>query len=75
MYKAQVCVLAKVNLTSNLSGLQVQPHRVDRQYYVSGSSLKMPGKYEVDDEDMMRLRQLVLARNNSGRNVALSGPR
>lgn len=50
---------------SLLSPPQVQPHRLDRMYYMTGLKLVPQQKYHVDDEELRRLRDMSRARRSS----------
>ena len=38
--------------------LQIVDHRVDRMYFMSGNSIKLKPRYDVDDDELMRMKEM-----------------
>ena len=38
--------------------LQIVDHRVDRMYFMSGNSIKLKPRYDVDDDELTRMKEM-----------------
>ncbi|XP_022341144.2 uncharacterized protein LOC111135404 isoform X5 [Crassostrea virginica] len=46
---------------------EIVSHRVDRMYFMTGNSINLRPKYQVDDDELSRLRELSKSRQSSRR--------
>ncbi|CAH1779893.1 unnamed protein product [Owenia fusiformis] len=37
---------------------EIKPHRVDRMYYMSGNQLPIKSRYDIDEQELLRLRSM-----------------
>ncbi len=48
-----------------MTSLQVFPHRIDRMYYMSGTTLGMRPRFHVEEEELQRLKRLAAERRSA----------
>lgn len=65
------------NTRSMKRASEIVNHRVDRMYFMNGNSIKLKPKYDVDEEELSRLKEEAHKRGSrtSSRNSMKSGPK
>ncbi|XP_071176949.1 probable serine/threonine-protein kinase kinX isoform X2 [Mytilus edulis] len=53
------------NTRSMRRASEIVNHRVDRMYFMNGNSIKLKPKYDVDEEELNRMKEEAHKRNNS----------
>ncbi|XP_013416416.1 uncharacterized protein LOC106177991 [Lingula anatina] len=61
--EAEQRFVAKSRMLKRTSEAQVHSHRVDRMYYMQGRALHTKHKYDVDEAELQRLRELARVRS------------
>ncbi|XP_063416765.1 uncharacterized protein LOC134699004 isoform X2 [Mytilus trossulus] len=65
------------NTRSMRRASEIVNHRVDRMYFMNGNSIKLKPKYDVDEEELNRMKEEAHKRDSrtSSRNSMKSGPK